>query len=560
MNSSAAIQNCNWDAIVVGTGMGGATIGYALAKAGKKVLFCEKGKSLSAADREFRGGYAETYFDEHEVPSAKHQQVLLNSGRWVEEITDVSSTRPRRFIPFLGSGSGGSTAIYGAILERFFPIDFEPGRKYPDATEPSLPDRWPITYDQLAPYYEEAEKLFRVRGTADPCRDHLDTEHFRSPPTLSDSAAELQSYLVSKGLRPYRPPLACEFVSQCQGCQGFLCPHECRNDADRVCLRPAIEEFGAVLLDECDVKQILATRHEITGVVCDHKDQEYVLRADNVILAAGALETPRLLLTSSSSDWPDGLANESGMVGRNLMRHFIDLYVVKTKTPHDRSCNLKELAFNDFYYSDGRAFGTVQSFGAMPPVPVIVASLQKDFENCRFPLAPWLFRVAKPILARYVTSMFEGGLVFASIMEDLPHAENRVLDKANRTAENANRRRISYSILEYDRRRIAAFRATLRKTFKPYRATLIKQAHANERLAHVCGTCRFGDDPQSSVLDRWNRAHGLANLFVVDGSFFPSSAALNPGLTIAANALRIADYLTKQDLGEAPKQLVQTQD
>jgi choline dehydrogenase-like flavoprotein len=130
-------------------------------------------------------------------------------------------------------------------------------------------------------------------------------------------------------------------------------------------------------------------------------------------------------------------------------------------------------------------------------------------------------------------------------MEDLPYEENRV-QLPERPETGGPRVSIAYRVSQQDRRRIRTFRARIREILKPYRFLLIKQAENNKRLAHVCGTCRSGRDPGSSVLDPYNRAHGLENLYVVDSSFFPSSGGTNPGLTITANALRVADHLIGQ--------------
>ena len=170
MLRTADPERCKWDVIVVGTGMGGASIGYALAKAGKRVLFCERGMSHLNGKLALRGDFAESFFPHPEVPQPKHREILARAGRSTDEIEDASVDHTRRFIPFTGQGTGGSTALYDMALERFFPSDFTPRRNYPQAGEATLPESWPITYEELRPYYEAAERLFRVRGTADPLR------------------------------------------------------------------------------------------------------------------------------------------------------------------------------------------------------------------------------------------------------------------------------------------------------------------------------------------------------------------------------------------------------
>lgn len=324
-----------WDAIIIGTGMGGAPLGYALAKAGQRVLFLEKGKShlLPGA---LTNSYAETHFPAPAAPGPQHRATLQRAGRYSDTIRTNAGSRTQHFVPFIGSGTGGSSALYGMVLERFFAADFAPRAQHPQAADAALPEAWPIGYDQLLPHYEAAERLFRVRGTPDPLRADRTggwAAHFRAPPPLTPASSELFAFFQQRALHPYRLPLACEFVAGCDACQGYLCDRQCKNDASRICLEPALSQHGATLMDECEVLQLEATREAVTGVVCQQRGQRLTLRGKQVFLAAGALETPRLLLQSASEHWPQGLANDSGLVGRNLMRHHIDLYVIKPKTP-----------------------------------------------------------------------------------------------------------------------------------------------------------------------------------------------------------------------------------
>jgi choline dehydrogenase-like flavoprotein len=550
MASATDLSRRTWDVLVIGTGMGGSTLGSALVKAGKRVLFVEKGKSNLTGQAGLRGAYAETFFHRAEVPGPRHQSILSQAGRYWDTIVDVSGQRPRRYVPFVGSGTGGSTALYGMVLERFFEADFTPRRYFPGAGDSTLPETWPITYQDLRPYYDAAERLFRVRGSADPCRGKDQASFHSEPPRLSPAGQELADFFTDKGIHPYHLPLACEHVPDCRACVGFLCAKECKNDGARICLQPALTNDGAELLDECEALRIEATRNEVSGVVCRHDGREFTLRADLVVLAAGALESPRLLLRSASAEWPDGLANASGLVGRNLMRHYIDIYLISPKVRDPNSGMAKEIAFNDFYADGEEKLGTVQSFGSLPPTPTVLANMEQDIRDGPRPWLAPLFRLTKPLLRPIFTRMFTRGVALASLLEDLPYADNRVTLPAE-SATDGSRLVLEYRIRPHEQARIAAFRARLRELFKPYRVLVVKQAENNERLAHVCGTCRFGVDPATSVLDPSNRAHGLANLYLVDGSFFPSSAGTNPGLTIAANALRVADHI----LGRPPASL-----
>jgi choline dehydrogenase-like flavoprotein len=533
----------HWDAIIVGTGMGGSTLGFALAKAGKRVLFCEAGRALLRPDDGLRGDYAETFFEQPCAPTKKHREILLQAGRRAEELQDVSGPYPSRHIPFIGGGAGGSSALYGAALERFFPQDFSPRQNHPDATSASLPEHWPVAYEEMVPYYQQAESLYRVRGSADPL-GAAPQPTYPPPPPLCSATQELEQRLAGKGLHTYRVPQACEFVPGCEGCQGFLCQKECKNDAARICLRPALDNHGAQLLGDCEVISLEATRDAVTGVVCRQRGKDKVsLTGDLVILAAGALETPRILLSSATDDWPDGLANDSGLVGRNLMRHCVDMYAVPAGRNKEIPGNRKEIAFNDFYIADGQKFGTVQSFGALPPAAIIVEEMQWQLENSRQRWLAPLFRIGKPVLRQIVSTLLARRMVFASIMEDLPYLDNRVQLSASPSSGGRKGLELRYHVPPEDQRRIQLFRRKVQDAFRPSRVMLLQQAENNTRIAHACGTCRFGDNPADSVLDRTNRAHGLENLYVVDASFFPSSGGTNPALTIAANALRVADIL-----------------
>ncbi|BAL23417.1 FAD-dependent oxidoreductase [Azoarcus sp. KH32C] len=534
------LDGSEWDAVIVGTGMGGATFGYALARAGWRVLFCERGRSSLAGRDALRDVYPEMRFGEG---GRDERDVLSAAGRYVVPIDDLSSGRSKRFLPFMGMGTGGSSALYGMVLERFFPADFEPRRHYPDAEGSTLPERWPITYADLLPYYEAAERLYRVRGTRDPLRPDASMQH-AEPPPMSAAARELGESLASQGLHPYQLPLACEYVAGCRGCQGYLCGSGCKNDSARVCLAPALAAHGARLVDECEVVRIDADRERVTGVICRRRGKEFRVSGRIVALAAGALATPSLLLQSRSTAWPDGVANDSGLVGHNLMRHYIDLYAVFPKARPDADGNAKEFGCNDLYLADGVKLGAIQSFGKLPPGAMIANDLQRDLRQQVHPAAAAAFGLVKPIMRPIFDLLFSRATILATIIEDLPQPENRVLPPAGAAGEGIS---ISYRVNAREGSRIERMREHMKRLLRPYRHLLIKQAENNERIAHACGTCRFGDDPASSVLDANNRAHGLANLYVVDASFFPSSGGTNPALTIAANALRVADHL----LGEA---------
>ena len=261
------------------------------------------------------------------------------------------------------------------------------------------------------------------------------------------------------------------------------------------------------------------------------------MTAPLVVLAAGALNSPRILLASANPHWPTGLANRSDQVGRNLMRHYTDLYAVDARPADDNY--RKEIAFNDFYQGEFGKLGTVQSFGRLPPAPMLAASLGADIARSRFGFAVPLYQLVRPVLTRSLARLVDRSMVFASICEDLPSAENRVRLEGGRL-------HLHYEPNAQERTRIAAMRELMARVLTPHRYRLIKQAENSGLLAHVCGTCRAGTSAGDSVVDRHNRCHDVENLYIVDASFFPSSGGTNPALTLAANALRVADHLILQ--------------
>lgn len=534
--SDREMRETLWDVIVIGTGMGGAALGYRLAQSGKKVLFCEQGRSFAgpSSDSMLAGGFAETFF----ARGTDHSEVLARSGRFNKSIEDRSKGAVRRYTPLLGSGTGGSTLLYGAVLERFHPGDFSPRQYFPGAADAALPEAWPISYEDLRPYYREVETLFQVRGTVDPLQAAWQ-DPLLQPAPISGVGAEFFDLLQKKGCHPFRTPVALKRGLECLDCTGYVCSQSCKSDALNVFLRPALEKHGARLLDQCRVQKIEASRTRVDSVVCIHAGEVKSFKAKAIVLAAGAIESPCLLLRSKSRHWPNGLANDSGLVGRNLMRHFLDFYVVQPRARDGLAFPLKEISINDLYFeAAGNKWGTLKSFSAFPPPEVIFADLKDDLRNSRWAGLSPLLSMTKPIIKTALEKLLSESLYFASIIEDLPYSNNRVWP-----TETGEGIQLQYEISSFDAARISACRQRVRQILHPYRTRLLPLAKKNKQLAHVCGTCRFGTNPKESVLDADNKAHALDNLYLVDSSFFPSSGGTNPALTIGANALRVASKL-----------------
>ncbi|OMC52168.1 glucose-methanol-choline oxidoreductase [Mycobacterium sp. IS-836] len=529
-------ERVTWDVIVVGTGMGGGMLGYSLARSGRRVLFVEKGRStLPGAPGTIRSAIPEIAEPVAARAAATYHDALSRAGRSTDEIEDISGRHARRYLAGVGSGTGGSSAIYSMVCERFFARDFIPRQDFRNPGDSTVPEAWPITYDELRPWYATAEQLLGVRGQHDPLRPEAADADLPAPPPFSANNQPLVDYLLGRGLHPYHLPMACDYTQGCATCQGYLCDHSCKNDAARNCLLPAVAEYGAELLAECRVVRVDADSSHVRQVICEHHSGRLTLKAKVVVLAAGALVTPVLLFNSRSGDWPRGLANGSDFVGRNLMRHLVDHIEVWPQPDCKASDQDKQIGLNDFYFWEGQKYGTVQSGGAMPPMEALTNHPGWQHKAMRF-ISP----AARPIYERFLS----GGLLLDAVMEDLPYLDNRILPSDQPGSDGRQRLRLQYRLHPNEIERRAMFMRQLKQVFEPFRKITLRTAKDNVVLAHVCGTCRFGADPKTSVLDPQNRAHELDNLYVVDASFFPSSAGINPSLTVAANALRVAAHVT----------------
>ena len=346
-----------WDVAVIGTGMGGATAGYELARLGHRVLFIEKGLFLHGASTGAGDAALPPGQDAPESPEAR-----LKSGQWPERLQGRTSFGDLEFFAPLGCGSGGSTTLYAAGLERLSPADFRPRANFPEIGDSTLPEKWPISYEELLPFYERAEHLYRVSGTPDPL-DLSGEPVLRAPPPLSPRDQHFFDSFSKLGLHPYRVHVGYEFVEGCNGCAPGRCARNCKSDAARICLLPALEKFGASLLSQCEVLGLEADASKVSAVRCLWKGQSLSIRAKTVVLAAGAYMTPVLLLNSRSDSWPAGLANSSGLVGRNLMFHASDFIAMNPLRRLSDVGPHKSLALNDFYQSGGEKLGTFQSAG-----------------------------------------------------------------------------------------------------------------------------------------------------------------------------------------------------
>lgn len=508
-----------WDVAVIGTGMGGATIGHELAKAGHRVIFLEKGHADFA-------NAEDTLQIDNEDPSAR-----LRNGNWPTKITGSTEGTKSQFFAPLGCGAGGTTLLYAAALERFDPSDFAPSVD-PDHSM----DGWPISFEQLQPYYRKAEKMFKVCGTWDPLCPGEGSQ-LLAPPRLAECDEHFLESFKASGLHPYRLHVAYAYEPGCRECGGYICPRKCKGDAKTICLEPALKTGNARILDRCEVDRLEADASEIKEITGRRDGEKISIRARIVVLAAGAYFTPVLLLKSANEYWPNGLANTSDMVGRNLMFHVSDLIAVWPRGIYPKQEPRKTLAFRDFYTHYGIKLGSVQSTGLSAGYGNIVYFLKTAFDRSRW---NW-FKPARPLLRipAYIASVIFGrAAIFATILEDKPYRENRIVLDQNEPSGM----RFNYVVHAELRERINLLRNLIKKALTRHRLLIISP-EVSLNYGHPSGTCRFGTYPSTSVLDANNKAHGLNNLYVVDASFMPTSGGANPSLTIAANALRVAAHI-----------------
>lgn len=534
-----------YDYIVIGTGIGGGTIGLSLAKKGKKVLFIDRGllkKSVQPVG-----------FPEEHLPLRAnldfHDELLKKFGRCTQKVTDISYGKNTEFIPLLGEGAGGSSSLYGAAFERFFPDDFKLKTFYDKTSnlknsldQSNIVD-WPIQYSDLESYYSDAEAMYSVVGQRDPLRlEHSSLSELSQSP-LTELGEIIFSSLKNKKLHPYRLPVAHVDWSKasCPGCQGTLCEKHEKKDSFNSAIYEAMDKYGADFLELADVQFFDASRDEVNYVTVKVGDKSYNIEGKKFILAAGAIFTPAILLKSKSLKWPKGLGNNNDLVGRYLCRHYMDLITLKN-IPKKFLLNKieKEIALNDFYICSEGKFGTVQSLGNNPTGKAVITELIAELKSERNWIRKFFLGLVTQMpfadkIADYVVS----GLNMALIMEDHPSFENRVFLNEN------DQVLLRYEMQSESKKRLNLFRQKALKAFAEFSPVLQAQGENNQRLAHASGTCRMGIDVENSVVDRNNQVHGVKNLYIVDSSFLPTSAGINPSLTIAANALRVADILEK---------------
>jgi choline dehydrogenase-like flavoprotein len=508
----------HWDVIVIGTGMGGGLAGRRLAEHGLSVLFVEKGPVGYRTERQ------------HLHADFKEYGARQMRGFWPTRIeTRLDGGRSVRFFGPLGSGVGGSSVFYAAALERPERHDLESveGLEHPTGG-------WPIGFDAFLPYFYQASDLLSARGEADPLSDLPGPKLAAAP--LNEAEALLFEDLRQRGLHPYRSPEAMRRLPGCDDCLGRKCPRQCKMDGRSAGVEPALETGQAELLADCEVEELIETSGRITGLKVRTDGQEFMLHADTVVLAAGTLHSPRLLLRSRGTH-AAGCANSSGWVGRGLMFHLSEMVALWPKRGNPAVGATRAVSFRDLYTYDGNRLGLVQSMGVAADAGWIAFYLKALIERSVLRHIPGIGRLATVAVA-ISAKVFGNATVLVGVLEDLAYPENRVMPHPDEPDVPL----IEYRLSDELKRRRALFRRIIRRKLGWHRSLLLGFG-PDLNYGHPCGTLRFGKDPALSVLDADCKAHDLENLFVADASFMPSSMGVNPSLTIAANALRVADVI-----------------
>jgi len=489
------------DIAIIGSGMGGGTLAYALRDRGAKILVVERGAYLP---RE---------------PENWSPRDIFVSKRY--RTTDpYLDRRGKPFRPSIYHFVGGCTKVYGAALPRFRREDFG-ALESEDGVSPA----WPIGYDELEPYYTEAERLFRVHGTAgtDPIEGARSTPFpYPAVPHEPVIAAVGESF-ERQGLRPFPLPLGIDLREggtciRCKTCDAFPCQVLAKSDAEVCVMTPALESPDVSLVTGARAVALRTdpTGRRIVGLDIDLDGARRTIIASTYVLAAGAINSAALLLRSASDRHPDGLINGTGLVGRNYMAH-VNSALMAIRPQANGTVFQKTLAVNDWYFGETNAhvgMGHAQLLG----------KLQGGMLEASVPLVP----------NRILGELADRSVDWYLMTEDLPDPENRVsLDSSGRVIVDwrVNNERLHKSL-------VRSMATAMRRAGYPLIQT---RRFGLDATAHQCGTVRFGDDPSTSVLDPLCRSHDVANLFVMDASFLPSSSAQNPALTIAAQALRVGE-------------------
>lgn len=517
-------NNERYDVIIIGTGAGGGTVARELADTGKKILILERGEFLPREK-------------ENWDPEAVYQnQRYYTSEQWCDKDGKALDPQTCYWV-------GGNTKVYGAALLPMREGDFERVEH-----KGGISPQWPLKYRDFAPYYARAEALFDVCGQKGEDPTEPERREYPRPPISYEPAMEaIATSLQQLGYSPFHLPVGLKLdeadrtLSQCircDTCDGFPCLVGGKADAEVNCIRPIRQQSHITLLTGANVLK-LHTNSSGTAIVAveaeiDRKMQRF--SGDIVVVACGAINSAALLLRSASDAHPNGLANRSGQVGRNFMKHLSTTIVALSDRANEATYQ-KTIGLNDFYWGEADfpyPMGMVQNTGN-----VKAGMIPAEAPPQLAPFVKFAPEKALEITARHATGWWLQ-------TEDLPSSDNRVRWANGRVC-------LEYvpNNLEARDRLVHRWTEVLKAVNKATKHVIPLGIYPRSYLplsavGHQCGTCRFGEDAATSVLDLSCRAHGIDNLYVVDGSFFPSNSGVNPTLTIIANAIRVADLLKQR--------------
>jgi choline dehydrogenase-like flavoprotein len=516
------MSNDRYDVIIIGTGAGGGTLAYHLAPSGKRILIVE------------RGDY---------VPREK--------ANWDPQAVNVDghyNTREswhdkdgKELHPHTNYYVGGNTKFYGAALFRLRKEDFGELRHHG-----GISPAWPISYEDMQPYYTQAETLYHVHGNRgeDPTEPPSDSPYPWPAISHEPRIQQLSDDFTRSGLKPFHVPVGVMLDEKnprtspcirCNTCDGFPCLVGAKADSQVLCIDQAIKHPNVTLLTNTLVKRLETgpTGGEVHSVVVERDGTEERFSADIVVAACGAINSAALLLRSANDKHPRGLANGSDMVGRHYMGHTNSVVMAISKCPNPTVFQ-KTLGVNDFYFGSKDftyPMGHISFVGKLDAATL---------------------RAGAPAIAPNFTLelMARHSLDFWLTSEDLPDPDNRVtIGKDGKIVLTYTPNNLkAHEMLQHELKQAMKHTNCEVHGHDCHEGLFGRNLYVGQRIplagvAHQNGTLRFGRDPKNSVLDINCKAHELDNLYVVDGSFFPSSSAVNPALTIMANALRVGDHL-----------------
>jgi choline dehydrogenase-like flavoprotein len=511
----------DFDIIIIGSGAGGGTLARHLAPSGKSIMVLERGGWLK---REPENWSAEAVFQNNRYVSP--------------DIWNNNDGKP--FQPGTYHYVGGATKMYGAALYRLRKEDFE-RRAHVDGISPG----WPIGYDELEPYYTQAEQMYQVHGIRgeDPTEPPASAAYPFPAVSHEPRIQQLSDDLMRAGYHPFHSPCGIMLNEsnmpysrcvRCTDCDGFPCVVHAKSDAEVLGIRPALEHANVSLLIDARVVKLNTNSAgtAITEVIVERDGQTETLRGAIVVVSCGAAHSAELLLKSANDKHPRGLANGSDQLGRNYMFHTSQAVLAISKEPNPTKYQ-KTLGLNDFYFG-------MEGFDYPAGSIQMVGKSQSPMYRGEKPIETYL---APDFVLNKLASH---AVDFWLMTEDLPKPDNRI------TVERDGRIKLNYVATNqaasnklYDKLKSMLNQLAMHDSLIP-RSLYMKNDVGVAGVAHQSGTCRFGADPNTSVLDTNCKAHELDNLYVIDTSFFPSIGAVNPALTAMANALRVGDHLLER--------------